>query len=357
MTVRKRKIAKKRGGCFGLLFFLLVIALAASAGAGYWLINTPYGPDPEGSDNATFVEIHQGSTTGQIAHVLSDAGIVRSPLAFKLARWINTNPQAKLKAGEYRFDHPATPAEVFERIAHGDVYTVTVTIPEGSNVFDIAAILERNHFTTRAEFLSVVREQRHLISDLDPQASTVEGYLFPDTYKFARKDSADQIVALMVKRFRSVTAPLGFADSSASVHRVVTLASLIEKETAVDSDRPLVASVFENRLAKNMPLMTDPSIIYGLEVAGIWRGTIYASDLKRDTPYNTYIHAGLPPGPVANPGLHSLRAALNPAQSNYLYFVAAGANAQGGSHFSATLSEHNRAVDDYRRAMHKAGSR
>jgi UPF0755 protein len=235
------------------------------------------------------------------------------------------------------------------------VYTVTVTIPEGSNVFDIAAILERSGFTTREEFLDVVREQRHLIADLDPQASTLEGYLFPDTYKLARKATATQIAGLMVKRFRTVTAPLDLP--SEETHKVVTLASLIEKETAVDSDRPLVASVFENRLAKKMPLMTDPSIIYGLLVTGQWRGTIYASDLKRDTPYNTYLHAGVPPGPVANPGLHSLRAALNPAKTNYLYFVAAGANAQGGSHFSTTLNEHNQAVNEYRRSVKKVGGR
>lgn len=349
---RRRKPGKKRGRLFGLLVLVLAFATAAAGGIGMWLINTPYGPESE-----TFVEIHPGSTTNQIAHVLSDAGIVRSPLAFKLARWFNTTPQAKLKAGEYKFDHPATPAEVFERIAHGDVYTVTVTIPEGSNVFEIAAILERAGFTTRAEFLDVARKDTSWIADLDPQAKTLEGYLFPDTYKFARKATAQQIAAQMVRRFRTVTAPLGLAQSSETVHRVVTVASLVEKETAVDSDRPLVASVFENRLAKNMPLMTDPSIIYGLEVAGIWRGTIYASDLKRDTPYNTYMHTGLPPGPVANPGLHSLRAALNPAQSKYLYFVASGADAQGGSHFSATLSEHNHAVQDYRRAVHKAGGR
>jgi UPF0755 protein len=350
MTARRRKHGNKRGGPIGLFLVVLFFAAALCLGIGMWLINTPYGPSEE-----TFVEIHPGSTTAQIAHVLADAGIVRSTLAFKLARWLNTNPQAKLKAGEYRFDHPSTPEEVFERIARGDVYTVSVTIPEGSNIFDIATILERAGFTTRADFLTIAHDHTKLISDLDPEAKTLEGYLFPDTYKFARKASAEQIAATMVKRFRTVTASLGLAESPEKTHKIVTLASLIEKETAVDADRPLVSSVFENRLAKKMPLMTDPSIIYGLEVAGIWRGTIYASDLKRDTPYNTYIHAGLPPGPVANPGLHSLRAALQPANTNYLYFVAAGADAQGGSHFSATLQEHNRAVQNYRQSVHRAG--
>jgi UPF0755 protein len=141
------------------------------------------------------------------------------------------------------------------------------------------------------------------------------------------------------------------------LHRVVTLASLVERETAVDAERPMVASVFENRLAKKMPLMTDPAVIYGLELEGRWRGTIYHSDLSRDTPYNTYLHAGLPPGPVANPGVKSLRAAMQPAQTDYLYFVAAGANPQGHSMFSRTLDEQNRNVAGYRHAVKKAGGR
>jgi UPF0755 protein len=350
MAARRKKFGKKRGKAAGLLLLALLFGIAALVGGGFWLTETPYGPDVE-----TYVDIKPGSSSAQMAQTLSRAGIVRSSLAFRLARWLNPHPQAKLKAGEYRFDHPATPLEVFERLERGDVYTVTVTIPEGSNIFDIAAILERAGFTTRTEFLNVASRDTGLIADLDPQAKTLEGYLFPDTYKFARKATAAQIAAQMVKRFHAEAAQAGLQSSDA--HKIVTLASLIEKETAVESDRTLVASVFENRLAKKMPLMTDPSIIYGLQVAGIWRGTIYASDLKRDTPYNTYMHAGLPPGPVSNPGLHSLEAALNPAHTKYLYFVAAGADAQGGSHFSATIQEHNHAVTDYRKAVKKAGGR
>jgi UPF0755 protein len=158
----------------------------------------------------------------------------------------------------------------------------------------------------------------------------------------------------MVRRFRQAAAQVGL---TGNVHKVVTVASLVERETAVDAERPMVASVFENRLAKNMPLMTDPSVIYGLELQRQWRGSIYASDLKRDTPYNTYVHTGLPPGPVANPGIPSLRAAMDPAQTNYLYFVAAGENPQGKSMFAATLEEHNRNVDGYRHALKKAGGR
>jgi UPF0755 protein len=161
-------------------------------------------------------------------------------------------------------------------------------------------------------------------------------------------------VAVMVRRFHTIAGQIGLRQD---VHRIVTLASLVERETAVNADRPVVASVLDNRLAKKMPLSTDPSVIYGLELAGKWRGTIYASDLTRNTPYNTYLHAGLPPGPVANPGIASLRAAMDPAKTNYLYFVAAGTDAQGHSLFAETLDEHKRNVAQYRLAQKKAGER
>jgi UPF0755 protein len=212
--------------------------------------------------------------------------------------------------------------------------------------------VEQAGFTTRKDFLDAATQQTALITDLDPEAKSLEGYLFPDTYRFARHASASQIVTAMVRRFRAVATQLGLKED---LHQVVTLASLVERETAVDAERPLVASVFENRLRKKMPLMTDPSVIYGLEVEGLWRGVIHQSDLTRNTAYNTYLHAGLPPGPVANPGVPSLRAAMNPADTTYLYFVAAGADAQGHSLFASTLDEHNRNVAGYRRAVKKAG--
>jgi UPF0755 protein len=182
----------------------------------------------------------------------------------------------------------------------------------------------------------------------------LEGYLFPDTYRFARKTTPAQIAAAMVRRFRAIAGQLGLKEN---VHQPVTIASLVERETAVDSERPLIASVFVNRLAKKMPLMTDPAVIYGLELEGRWRGTLDKSDLARNTAYNTYLHNGLPPGPVANPGVRSLRAAMAPAQTGYFYFVAAGADAQGHSLFSTTLDEQDRNVAAYRRALKKAGER
>jgi UPF0755 protein len=327
-----------------MLLFLL--ALAAAAGVGVWLIFVPFGPTTE-----TFVELAPGSASTRIAQQLESAGVVRSQYAFDFLRWVR---RGKLQAGEYRFDHPATLIEVYDRMTRGDVFTVAVTVPEGANIFDIATRLEQAGIGTRQQFLDAQPQLTDLIADLDPAARSLEGYLFPDTYRFQRKATPLQVATTMVRRFRVVAAELGLREN---VHGVVTLASLVERETAISSERPLVASVFENRLARHMPLMTDPSVIYGLEIRNQWRGEIYASDLRRDTEYNTYLHPGLPPGPVANPGFPSLRAAMSPSHTGYLYFVAAGANPQGKSLFASTIEEHNQNVSGYRHAIKKAGGR
>jgi UPF0755 protein len=346
MARRSRKIRKKKSsGVLKTLLFLVLVSVGAGAFAG-WAVVTPFGPSTE-----TFVDIAPGSSTVQIARQLESAGVVRSQVAFDFWRWVR---RGKLKAGEYRFDHPVPLTDVYDRIARGDVYTVAVTVREGASIFDVATKLEQAGIGTRDEFLNQQARMTDLIADLDPHAKTLEGYLFPDTYRFPRKTTPAQVAAAMVRRFRVEAAGIGLKEN---VHEVVTLASLVERETAVDAERPLVASVFANRLAKHMPLMTDPSVIYGLEARDEWHGTIHASDLKLDTPYNTYLHTGLPPGPVANPGVPSLRAAMDPAHSKYLYFVAAGANPQGRSLFSETLEEHARDVSGYRKAMKRAGQR
>ena len=342
---RSRGKRKKGLGEAGILLVLFLIAFVA-AGFTAWAIFSPFGPSSE-----IFVDIPIGSSTTHIAKQLQASGVIRNQLAFDIWRWIR---RGKLKAGEYRFDHPMPLTQVYEQIARGEVFTVAVTVPEGATVFEVANRLEQAGISSREVFLNQQPRLAELVSDIDPQAKTLEGYLFPDTYRFSRKISATQIAAAMVHRFRTIATELGLKEN---VHKVVTLASLVERETAVQAERPLVASVFENRLAKRMPLMTDPSVIYGLEVRDQWRGAIYKSDLGRDTPYNTYIHPGLPPGPIANPGLPSLRAAMNPPQTDYLYFVAADANPQGKSLFSTTLEEHTKNVSGYRRAMKKAGQR
>jgi len=346
MARRKPTRARRRGfGAAG--FFLTILLLLCGAGAAAaWLMLTPYGPDRE-----TLVEIAPGSSTVRIGRELARAGVIRSQYAFDVARFWK---HGTLKAGTYRFDHPAPAFEVYDRLRRGDVYTILVTVPEGATVFEIADRLQQQGFGARQAFIDVAVQEVSLIAELDPVAKSLEGYLFPDTYRFAPKTALPEIAATMVKRFRTEAAVLGL---SVNVHRTVTLASLVEKETAVEGERPMVASVFENRLQKNMPLMTDPAVIYGLELQNQWRGTLYESDLKRDTPYNTYVHPGLPPGPVANPGAKALRAAMSPAQTDYLYFVAAGNNPQGKSLFATTIEEHNRNVAGYRQAMKQAGAR
>lgn len=324
---------------------ILLLFLAAAAWAAY-VVLAPAGPTKE-----TFVEIRPGTPTMQIAAQLKEHGMIRSQIAFEVVRLARGGT---LKAGEYRFDHPAPMSDVYERLERGDVYTIPVTIPEGSNLFDIAERIESAHLGTQEKFLAAARTNVSLIADLDPGATSLEGYLFPDTYRFERRVTPMQIQAAMVKRFRQEAAQLGL---TGNYHRVVAIASLVERETPIDAERPLIASVFENRLAKNMPLETDPSVIYAALLEGRYRGTIYASDLQADSPYNTYRYAGLPPGPICNPGAASLKAAVHPARTDYLYFVAATANPSGKSRFSATLEEHARDVEQYRNALKAAGTR
>ena len=346
MAGRKRYSRKKKGsGAAGFLLAIFLLVLGA-AGLFAWLVLAPFGSSTE-----TIVDVIPGSSTTRIAQQLQTAGVIRSHYAFDVLRlW----KRGILRAGEYRFDHAASAEEVYARIARGDVYTKAVTIPEGSTIFDIATRLEQAGLGARQGFLDAAKNQTALVSDMDSGAKSLEGYLFPDTYHLSPKATPDQIAAGMVHRFRAEAAQLGLAQN---VHDVVTLASIVERETAVDDERPTVASVFVNRLAAGMPLMTDPSVIYGLQLEGKWRGTIYQSDLTRPTAYNTYLHKGMPPGPIANPGAKSLHAAMDPATTDYLYFVAAGANPQGHSVFSRSLEEQNKAVEGYRRAVKQGGGR
>jgi UPF0755 protein len=347
MASRRRTTGRSRGSSWGrtlvAVFLLLLLGLA---GATAFVVFAPFGPT-----QPTFLEILPGSSTVRIGRQLEEAGIIRSQYAFDAMRWVQ---HGTLKAGDYKFDHPAPVSEIYDRIRRGDTFSIEVTIPEGSTIFDIGNRLQQAGFGPSQAFVNMAQQEAGLISDLDPQAKTLEGYLFPDTYRIGPKEEMAQIAALMVKRFRQAALQLGLKHD---LHNVVTMASLVERETAVEGERPLVASVLQNRLEKKMPLMTDPAVIYGLQLCGQWRGTIYASDLQRDTPYNTYMHAGMPPGPIANPGMKALHAAMYPAQTNYLYFVAASENPQGRSMFASTLEEHNRNVAEYRAAMKKAGAR
>jgi len=328
------------------LLSLLLLALVFAIAWAAFVVLVPIGPTTE-----TFVEILPGTPTMQIAAELKHMGLIRNQYAFEAERLARGGT---LKAGEYRFDHPMIVSEVYERLERGDVYTISVTIPEGANLFDIAQRLQEANLCSKEKFLAAAHSDIGLIADLDPAATSLEGYLFPDTYEFERHATPQEILAAMVRRFRQAASGIGL---HGNYHRTVIVASLVERETPIASERPLVASVFENRLAKDMPLMTDPSVIYAALLDGRYRGTIYASDLQADSPYNTYRYAGLPPGPICNPGIASLKAAMNPAQTDYLYFVAASADPSGKSRFSATLEEHAHNVEQYRKSLRGAGSR
>lgn len=278
----------------------------------------------------------------QIARTLKQNGIVRSRYAFDMVARVQ---HGTLKAGVYRFDHPAPMLSVYQRLRIGDVYTIALTIPEGYNIFDIANAVEKASLGSRDAFLSAEQQDTALIRDIDPQAASLEGYLFPDTYLLAPNMPPEQILGEMVDHFRHEARALGL---TGNIPSTVTMASLIERETPVASDRPMVASVFANRLAKGMPLDTDPSVIYAALLEKRYHGTIYASDLKAESPYNTYLHTGLPPGPICNPGIPSLKAAMHPATSSFLYFVSDPSN-EGHSRFATTLEEHEKNVAAYRK--------
>ena len=317
-------------------FILLVIVIAAVLLA-YGLL-LPIGPQSQ-----QFVQLKPGSSARHIAASLQQAGVIRSQYAFLL--WHYLRGHKSLKAGEYAFDHPANGLEVYDRIARGDIYFRTVVVPEGFNMFDIASAIEAAGLGSHEDFLEAAQKQTALVRDLDPQAPSLEGYLFPDTYHFTRTQSMHDIAATMVHRFRQTAREIGL---NSEVHRMVTMASLVEKETGVPEERPVVASVFNNRMKRNMVLATDPAVIYAALLNHRYRGTIYQSDLQFASPYNTYKVAGLPPGPICNPGRASLEAALHPATTEYMFFVS---NNQGHHRFARTEQEHAVNVAAYRRAV------
>ena len=320
---------------------LLILAIPAAVAAAYYL-NRPFA----GFEREVFLDIPKGDSTRSMAQMLANAGVIEHAWEFLALRALR--PSSKLQAGEYRFAGPASPIEVYGRIARGDVFYYQLAIPEGQNMFDIAATVEGLGWMSATEFLAAARDAS-LIHDLAPAAPTLEGYLFPDTYRLTRHTSAAELCRILTQRFRAEWKRL---DTSADVHQTVTLASLIEKEAAVPADRPLIASVFHNRLKIGMKLDCDPTTVYAALLEGRYRGTIHQSDLASPNRYNTYQHAGLPPGPIANPGMASLRAALEPAETDYLYFVARP-DGSGRHQFSRDIAAHRQAATRYRRGKAK----
>jgi UPF0755 protein len=323
------------------LGIFILLAAAAAAFAGYRLAQ-PY----RGFEGETFVEFPHGTGTRAMGEQLARAGVVRSQWEFLVARW--ASGARVLQAGEYRFDRAASPLEVVRRIARGDIFYYELVVPEGRNLFDIGAAAEQLGVFPAAKFLQAARNPA-MIRDLDQDAPTLEGYLFPDTYRLARKTTPEQLCRIMTGKFRTAWKSL---HTDADVHRTVTLASLVEKEGKLAEERPRIAAVFANRLKIGMKLDCDPTTIYAALLEERYHGVIHRSDLASEQPYNTYRHAGLPPGPIANPGLASIRAALEPAESDSLYFVAR-ADGSGGHEFSSNIAAHESAVERYRHALRK----
>jgi len=325
------------------LLVALVLLVAMGAGVAYLSLNSSY----QGFSEAVIVDFPKGTNTRAMAEDLERSGVIRYAWQFLLVRALH--PGSRLQAGEYQFARADTARNVFDRIVRGDVFFYELTVPEGSNIFDIAANIDQFGFMKGSDFLRAARDPS-LIRDLAPKAPTLEGYLFPSTYRVTRSTTVEQLCRMMTDLFRKHWRELQPAGHTVAANDLVTLASLVEKETAIPQERPLVASVYENRLRGGMALDCDPTTIYASLLDQRYRGTIYRSDLNSANSYNTYQHAGLPPGPIANPGVASLKAALAPADTDFLYFVAKP-DGSGSHQFSRTITEHNRAVLRYRKGI------
>jgi UPF0755 protein len=320
------------------ILIILLLAIFGALGWLAWAVFTPVTPVGQ-----KFVLLRPGYSTRKIASELKAAGVIENERAFLI--WHSFHRKRSMKAGEYLFEKTATLADIHDRLAHGDIFVHTVVIPEGYTMFDIAQAIEQAGLGSQEEFLRVAMSSTDLIQDVSPEARSLEGYLFPDTYEFTRTQSVREIVAVMVHHFRQVANAIGL---TSEVHPTVIMASIVEKETANAAERPMVASVYYNRLTKRMALDADPSVIYAELLAGVYQGALHHADMQVNSPYNTYRYPGLPPGPIGNPGRSALEAAMHPAKSDYLYFVSDG---QGHHRFARNLQEHNKNVTAYRRAV------
>ena len=321
---------------YALVLALLVVVSLAS---------TVFSPPYRGHAGSVVVEIEPNTPSRVIAQRLEASGVIPSRWHFMAVRLVR--PRTVLMAGEYEFNRPMSVGEVFDTIARGQVRYHPVRIPEGNNLWGVADLVARTGFAGREDFLKET-ERVDYVRDLLPQAANLEGCLFPDTYHVARPVTAEKLVRIMVRRFRDVfTKVLADNKTSLNAGEILTLASMIEKETGVGHERQLVSSVFHNRLRRGMLLQCDPTVIYGMVMDNRYRGRLRTSDLKDTHLYNTYVHPGLPPGPIANPGRQALEAAINPKSSDYIFFVAR-ASGNGEHVFSETWRNHARAVASYR---------
>ena len=329
---------------------LMVLGAAAAAGYFWYALEKPYGVIPA---EGVFVDVPHGASQRAVSRLLKSKGVIRSAIAFEL--YARRHPRRSLEAGEYFFDHPLSGKQVYWKLANGEIYEQPFTVKEGDTMYDIAHNFEAAKYISAEEFLAAARDASQ-IQDIAPGAKTLEGFLYPATYNLPRKAPGDALTTMMVRKFREALqqiAPerLDPQTPGTPLLSVITLASLVESETPKPEERPLVAGVYTNRLRMNMLLQCDPTVIYALKQVDKYKPPLLLKDLSYASPYNTYVHLGLPPGPIGNPGETSIRAALAPATTDYLYFVA---NTQGGHFFAATLAEHNQNVAKYHRLLNGA---
>jgi len=329
---RRRRIGR------GLALAVLAVALLSA----FFLFDT----HPPGSWERKLVLIPKGSRLPGVVEILREGGILPHPMAFR-AIVLLTNSGRRLHYGEYTFPTPPSAFEAWRRMTRGDVIKYEVTVPPGANLYDIAKLLEGEALVTAEAFLSMATSPA-VLRRLGLPGDSAEGYLFPDRYTFVKPVAPDEVLEFMVRQFRRKIPPDAekrAGEAGFSLHQIVTIASIIEKETGLEEEKPIVSAVIRRRLALGMPLQMDPTVIYGVKR---FDGTVTRKDLRTAGPYNTYLNRGLPPGPIANPGLTALAAALDPSKEDYLFFV----SRNDGSHtFSRTLPEHNRAVEQFRRAV------
>ena len=317
---------------------LLLVLVFLSMEIGLFLLRPA---DKSGKDQVIIIE--EGLSLSAIAEKLNQRQIITNKFLFMT--WVRVFGYSReIKAGEYLLSARMSPIRIMEILTRGVIITHPITIPEGYNRVQIAELLERKGLVDKQVFLSLTEEPK-LIESYGLSGTSLEGYLYPDTYQFAKGLSAGSIINTMVQRFFEIIEPYSTSlkNSDLSLQELITLASIVEKETGRKDERPIIASVFLNRLKKGMRLASDPTVIYGIKD---FNGNITRKNLKENTPYNTYLIRGLPPGPIACPGVDSIKAVLYPAETDYLYFVSKN---DGSHHFSKTLSEHNRAVELYQK--------
>jgi len=324
---------------FFLILFLIIVFFLIYF---YYQINTPYKEYPD----EKIVKIKKGMNIDSIAVLLENEKIIKNKKVFLITYKIFFRGK-NIYAGHFLFSEPKSYIDILEKLTSEYGLLKSITIKEGDSIFEIAEAIQKKGWGEKRIFIKKTKDLVYMIKDFSPESDSLEGYLYPDTYKFSTNEKLESIIKTMVLTFKDKFFPIWYNkpdNYKLSINETITLASLVEKETAKKEERKLISSVYRNRLKRGMLLQCDPTFIYALKKDGKWTGKIGYDEIKYDSPYNTYLYKGLPPGPIANPGLKSIKASIYPADTEYLYFVSKN---DGSHHFSKTLKEHNKAVYHY----------